>query len=118
MLAISPSVAVAENWIEIGTSATGSVYSIDQETLKPEGTSVQVWVMANHAKDKSVKEETSKDHMLVDCENETITVQASYFYAADGTTTEGLTFEKHEQSQTLIIPGTVGEFIFDAACKK
>ena len=118
VLALSSSIADAEDWVQVGTGRTGSVIYIDRDTVKPLGTSLQVWVIVDHANDKSVPEQTSKDRLLVDCENETITVQASYLYAADGKTNQQLTFEKHEQAQTPVIPGSSGSFIFDAVCKK
>ncbi len=116
LLFTSSSVA-AENWIEITHNFTGSTYHYDSDTKKTEGNTLQVWIMGDHSKDKTITERTSKMLMLIDCENETITMQASYTFSADGRMLKGGSFKKHEQDAEPVIPGSIGGWIFEALCK-
>ena len=107
-----------ENWVEISEGPTGSKFHYDSDTLKAVGTGFRVWIMADHSKDKRVNERSAKDLMLIDCQNETLTVQAYYIYGPDGQLIEGNTFKPNEQSVKPIIPGSIGAAIFDAFCKR
>lgn len=116
-LLFASSNALAENWVKIGNNSTGSTFHFDRDTLKSQGTSFRVWIMIDHSKDKTFTERKSKDLLLFDCENETVTMLASYTFRADGLMIRGTTLEESKQKQEPVIPGSIGATVFDAVCK-
>lgn len=118
MLTIATPFAVqAESWIVFFKADTGSVFSFDRDSTKPEGTaSVIVWVQGDHSKNKNERARSSKIRLSVDCVNETTTMLYVVEYAPNGGVMRSFSVSSYDRQPDPIIPGSMGASLLGTLC--
>lgn len=101
-------------WVEYASSGSGSVYSYNIKSEKVYSDRVEVWVMADHSKNRTTKARTSKLLYEIKCESQTIRELQSAEYDAGG---KVLSSFDAPDTPIRVIPETVGSALYDEMCK-
>lgn len=115
VLVMAATPACAANWVYVATDADGSDFYYDADTIVSSGNQVTVWEKLDHSRDKTVKERQRKMRYRYDCAQRTSTLLDSIVYYPDGKTSS-FTWSAYEQETKPIVPDTVGDVTFKAAC--
>ncbi len=101
-------------WVEYTSSGSGSVYSYNIKSETVYSDRVEVWVMADHSKNRTIKARTSKFLYEIKCESQTIRELQSAEYDAGGRV---LSSFDAPDTPIRVIPETVGRALYDEMCK-
>jgi hypothetical protein len=111
------SAAFAENFVDIFTSQSGTIYKLDTESIRTySNNSVEGWLKFDASKDKRVPWRTRKNKFRINCTTETFGSLYEVDYRADGTVMRS---DSNEYPKMVpVIPGTIGKLVFDLLCSK
>jgi hypothetical protein len=115
-VSVATAPAIAESWVDYGESGTGSVYSLDLDTLAKSGNTVIVWSKADHSKDAKEPARETKTRYRIDCFNQTLTMLIWIDYKADGTVIQSHMLNTYEQEARPAVPGSLGESLVQLVC--
>jgi hypothetical protein len=101
-------------WIQYSSSGSGSVYFYNIKTQRNFADRIEVWIMADHSKNKTVKARTAKLLYEISCNRQSIRELQSVEYDARGKVL--LSFDE-PTAPIRVIPETVGSALYDEMCK-
>jgi small-conductance mechanosensitive channel len=108
----------ASNWVEIGTTRSGSVMSIDTDSVKIEktysGNIVTAWFETDYTNDKSVAERSAKSLEQFRCTEREVNLKYLITYDAAGNVVKN--FNRPRQEFIPVVPDTTGEMKMIWAC--
>lgn len=103
-------------WVVAGWSSTGTEYGLLAEDLKAmQPTGGYVWLLANHADDKTVKYRTTRSRLYFNCGKRTYRATTRIIYGADGAVLSQDRNPDYIVSDD-IVPGTMAARWYRMAC--
>jgi len=119
---LAATAAVAADWTEIATDADGNRYSIDQQSIVRDGSTVKGVVRAEYASprmdDASGKSFfAALDRMVVDCEAASFALQSRTYVAADGSEVPALASAREDLKLRPAAAGSLSETIVRSLCR-
>jgi hypothetical protein len=111
------SAAIAEDLVHLGTSPSGTIYNLDTGTIRRySNNTVEGWLKFDASKDKRVSWRTSKHKFRINCTDEIFGSLYEIDYRADGTSIRSDSYEYPKM--VPVVPGSVGQILFDLLCSK
>lgn len=114
---LSSTVAHAD-WFEIGTSSNNSVWMVDFERMKVISGKVQVWVKADHSKDRTINYRQSMRMFSFDCKQSKVRLLSSVTYDSYGKVVSSNTYPDYSYGTGYepITPESMLEEVSKVAC--
>lgn len=116
--------ALAVSWDAVSETGT-EIVRVDRDSIVRNGDIVECWVLWDNAVPESIPyagEFLSEKHLLeVDCARRTTTEILMIFYKegeGQGSVVYSVDIKKHQQVAHRVVPGSIGELIWDYCCKK
>jgi hypothetical protein len=111
--------AFAANWVQV-FSNPAEVVSVDSDSITHNGDSLQAWTETVLATETDVQlarpAKSVKTQYIADCAGRTLLVNSLIFYDAQGEVLASLPPE--QDSPSVVVPGTGGEYVLRAVCNK
>jgi hypothetical protein len=110
----SPS--TANQLVEIGVTADGSIYSADFDSVRRSGTMAQVWIYVDHSRNRRIAARSSRELWKFDCNNQTTVTLYAVDYDRDGRVLNSQSEMDNPYLYTPVVPNTFGSFAMNFAC--
>lgn len=126
LLGVSALPALAQsNWIEVGSTEAGTVYSVDASSIKVKSAVpysrpfkvVTIWTQGDHSKDSTESSRSSKALLAFDCAGQRMALLSEVNYNARGSVIDSYSDTTDtEYDYDPVVPETVGETFMLFAC--
>ena len=107
--------AIAANWVRLGTSSSGSVIYIDNDSIRRDGGMVLYWVRFDASEDATVSWRESKQYYKTDCNAWTSVLLSYVEYDPQGSVVDSGTMPEYSPMKP-VVPETVSEAFATYAC--
>lgn len=113
--------ASAQEWIEITTSQSGSVYTVDPEQIRVGEETSTAWMKIDHSNDRTERARYSMVFLRINCAERTYRELTRVSYRADGSTLKQSSQpDMHVYVASLYepaVPGSVGYRLVTTICE-
>ena len=110
------SVPVTDN-IPIIESPDGAFYSGNIPSLRANEKGYEIWVIADHSKDKSVSYRESRQLLKFDCQNRGAALASWVHYLPSGRILSRGSIDQFLLDYEPVVPGSVSEGLMNFVCK-
>ena len=85
--------------------------------MSRQGSALSVWILEDYSKNKKEQARSAKKRLLVDCDNQTVTVMSFVFYAPDESIIASKSLKSFEQEADDIVPGSTAAALAKIICR-